>query len=285
MPKNEYKADKEKQRRKNRRFNLILYIIAALFILVGLFVILRDQTYIFTRNSGERPNVTFPPRNTFSPETAVPTDPGPTGDALPTEDPGPTWDPWPTGAPLPTDDPGPTGGTPTQEPTVQPTYPPWTTPAPWSAAEKPPSPPVNIYFEGYDISVKVVPVGIDDKGQMASVPKYNIAGWYMYGACPNEEGNCIIAGHNRYGGIKGLFAILHDKLKVGDAVIVTLENGDYVFYEVISVMEYRYDAVPDFVMDTEGEARLTLITCLGDYSHTLHMSRTRVVAVCRPIKY
>ncbi|MBO4562900.1 MAG: class F sortase [Clostridia bacterium] len=239
MPKTE-DISREERRKKNHRFNTALYIAAAFLILLGVFIILRDQTNLFSRNSGEIPNVTFPPpiiiRNSETP--------------LPTEkvDPGRS-----------------------EEPTPEPT-------------PEAPSPPVNIYFEGHDIAVAVIPVGVNDKGEMDTVPEYNIAGWYMYGAAPNEEGNCIIAGHNRYHGQKGLFSILHKGLKIGDRVCVTMENGEYAFYSVVSIERYKYNAVPDSVMSPGGETRLTLITCLGDFDYDLQMSKTRVVAICEPIK-
>ena len=131
--------------------------------------------------------------------------------------------------------------------------------------------------------VKVEPVGVNDKGEMDTIPRYDSAGWYMYGACPNQVGNCIIAGHNRYGGQKGLFAILHNGMKEGDRVSVTMENGETIFYRVVSLNRYRYDSVPAEVMAPSPDQRLTLITCLGDYDWDLHMSKTRVVAVCEPV--
>ena len=256
----------ETRKRKKRRSNLFLYIAALLLVLLGVFIILRDSTFLFTQNTGVRPDVTFPPLIIHTTNTPVPTDPGPT-EGIVSDAPEPSQDPDAT--PDPNSTPVPTA-VPTQAPTPVPT-------------EEAPSPPVNVYFEGHDIAVKVVPVGVNEKGEMDSIPTHDIAGWYKYGSAPNQPGNCIIAGHNRYAGQIGLFAILHKGLKVGDFVIVTMENGSHAFYEVVSITKYKYDAVPDSVMELGGETRLTLITCLGDYSWILHMSKTRVVAVCRPI--
>ncbi|MBO6061684.1 MAG: class F sortase, partial [Clostridia bacterium] len=105
---------------------------------------------------------------------------------------------------------------------------------------------------------------------------------YLYGTAPNEEGNCIIAGHNRYHGQMGLVSVLHKGLEVGDTVCVTTESGRDIYYTVESIDHYLYDAVPDSVMELGGEMRLTLITCLGDFDYDLRMSKTRVVAVCKP---
>ena len=235
--------EKEKRRRKNRIFNTVLYCISACFILFGVLIILRDQTDLFNHDTAEKPTATFPPIDVVEPIA--------TPDPQQTAGPGEPSKPPPDGSAQPTAAPG--------------------------------SQPVAIYFYDHDVSVKVVPVGINKKGEMETIPKHDVAGWYKYGPAPNQDGNCIIAGHNRYSGQKGLFALLHNGLKKGDRICVTMENGDVKFYIVDTISRYKYYAVPESVMEVGGERRLTLITCLGDYNYDLQMSMTRVVAVCRPI--
>lgn len=258
MPTTEDEASKAKRRRRNRIINAVLYFISACLILFGIYLILLDQTNLFNHNTAEIPDVTFPPEEAWAP-TAVPE----------TQEPSEI----PSDAPLPS--PPPDDPDESEEPqvTAEPT------PVP---TEPPPNTPVSVYFADHGISVKVVPVGVNEKGEMDTVPKHDVAGWYQPGPAPNQSGNCIIAGHNRWHGRKGLFSILHDGLKVGDRIIVTMEDGSTLFYTVDKIKRYHYDAVPDSVMELDGETRLTLITCLGDYSHILHMSETRVVAVCKP---
>jgi hypothetical protein len=249
MPKNERvlsdeeKAAKEKRRKKNRIFNICLYCVAGALILTGIFIILRDQTTLFTKNTADKPKETFPPVTI----TDAPT-PSPTADPR-TPDP---------------------SATPTPEPTPTPT-------------PEPASPPVSVHFVDHDIDVEVIPVGYTADGGMATVPSAVIAGWFEYGAAPNQDGNCIIAGHNRYKGQKGLFSILHDGLAIGDRITVVTEDGRELHYVVETIDNYRYDQFPEDVMAPSSDRRLTLITCLGDYDHDLHMSLTRVVAICRPV--
>ena len=226
-------------RKRKRIISVVRTVVGVCLILVGIFIILRDRTGLFNRNSAAAPKATFPPDAVIETYTPMPT-------AHVTQE-------IASVAPLP------------------------------SQTSSAPSPPVSVYFEGHDVSVAVQPVGVNDKGEMDTIPRYDVAGWYEYGAAPNETGNCIIAGHNRYGGQKGLFALLHDGLSVGDRVCVTMENGESVFYRVVSIDRYKYDSVPDSVMAESGEQKLTLITCLGDYNWDLQMSETRVVAVCEPI--
>lgn len=278
MPKTEEEEARVKRRRRNRIVNAVLYLICACLILFGVYLILRDQTSLFLRNTAEIPDVTFPPETIPSRTEPAPTVPPaeivsdaplpsdttqPSASASQDETPAPSAAATPTPAAVQTP-------VPTEEPTIPP--------------DVPANIPVSVYFEGHNVSVKVVPVGVNENGEMESVPKHDVAGWYKYGAAPNQNGNCIIAGHNRWHGRKGLFALLHDGLKVGDPIIVMMEDGSAAFYIVETLERFRYDAVPDRIMDLGGEQRLTLITCLGDYSHILHMSKTRVVAVCKPVK-
>ena len=72
-------------------------------------------------------------------------------------------------------------------------------------------------------------------------------------------------------------------MQPGDIVIVEMQNGSYAYYMVNSITQYPYDEVPNEVMNTGGAPRLTLITCLGDYSSIIHTSRHRVIAVCTPV--
>lgn len=242
-------GERKYKRKKNRMFNAVIYCLSACSILIGVFICLRDQTDLFNHDTAEKPAATFPPVDVYEPS-----------------------------------------GEPTAGPTARSEEPSKPPPEQSETGEQTSAPvkvtgsePVAIYFYDHDISVKVVPVGINKKGEMETIPKHDIAGWYKNGPAPNQDGNCIIAGHNRYSGQKGLFALLHKGLKLGDRICVTLKNGEVKFYCVESIDRYKYNRVPESVMAEDGPRRLTLITCLGDYNYDLQMSETRVVAVCRPI--
>ncbi len=239
----------EERRRRNRRFNRILYCISAVLVLVGVYIILRNSTLLFVDRGGDRSEATFPPG------TVTPT---PTNEQVVEI---------PTGVP---------------EPTVDWAYP-TTTPAPSPTPEPTPIAPKYVVFYDHDITCPVEPVGLAEDGSMGTIPSATVAGWYMYGPAPNMPGNCIIAGHNRYAGQLGLFGILHNGLQVGDRIGVQMENGNYRFYFVATINTYLADDVPPEVMQLDGEDRLTLITCLGDYDWNIGMSRSRVVAVCYPL--
>ena len=299
------------KRRKNRRFNTILYIIAALLAITGVVIIVSDQTLLFPTiktkieqtyiklSTGEEPShPTIPP---FGMVTADPNNPewhphdpdhpyywGEEYETVEPEE--------PTLAPGVTPDPN-TTPRPTRVP-VEATPRPTNVPGGYYEPGGPdvsgnPYAPVCIYFlNDYiaanitDIACPVDPVGYNQQGQMDTVHSAFRAGWFAYGGDPVHGGNVLIAGHNRYSGRMGYFAIIQQgRLQPSDIVIVEMANGDYAYYSVDSVTEYPYDAVPAEVMTVGGAPRLTLITCLGDYSSLIHTSRHRVIAVCSPLYY
>lgn len=143
--------------------------------------------------------------------------------------------------------------------------------------------PVFVHFPQYNINCPVDPVGVTADGYMDTVPAHDRAGWLQTSGTPSSGGNVIIAGHNRYHGNLGYFSVIRTDAKVGDQVMVQMDNGEYAFYLIESIQTFKYDEVPDEIMSVYGEPRLTLITCLGDYDYNLMMSKSRVVAICRPV--
>ena len=289
------------KRRRNRRFNTILYIAAALLMISGILLIVSDQTLLFPTiinevenrvqeiSSGEKtvfPTVpplqmfTFDPNTTFPPRDYVEENPFLNRPHRETPEPtlAPGVTPDPNATPRPTRDPN--------APTQDPNYPRPTNQPVYAYAPK------NVYFlDDYiqnsisNIICPVDPVGYNANGQMDTVRSAFRAGWFMYGGDPVRGGNTLIAGHNRYSGRLGYFSVIKDKMLPGDIVIVEMQNGEYAYYAVDTITEYPYDAVPDSVMNIYGRPRLTLITCLGDYSSVIHTSRHRVIAVCYPVYF
>lgn len=270
----------QERRRKNRRFNTILYTIGAVLVLAGIIIIINDQTYLFDKIgkwfSGDKTVMpTFPPNVSLS--TMDPNYAGPYAPNW-TLEPGTTPPPWigTSAQPDTSAEPGTTTGTGSHGGT-------WTAPTP--LPETGPEAPVYVFFPQYDIACPVDPVGYNWRGQMDVIRAYNRAGWLITSGTPVTGGNILIAGHNRYSGKLGYFSVVKDKLKIGDQVIIQMKSGDYAYYIVESIDRWRYDAVPDYIMRLDSDPRLTLITCYGDYSSAIGSSIHRVIAVCRPVQF
>lgn len=267
---------KEARRKKNKRFNTILYIIAGLLVVAGIVIILSDTTYIFNGIiDPDNYGVDIPlPTGSFTIVTPRPDDstPGPDDTSAPGSPDAPHFT-LPPGATLPPE-------TPTPQPTATPK--PTATPAPQN-----PNRPVSVYFHGYSINCPVDPVGYDYNGVMKTVRAHNRAAWLRYSGDPVSGGNIIIAGHNKYSGKLGYFNIIKTDLKVGDIVSVETAAGERYYYQVESINYYYYTEVPYTVMDMSPGThdRLTLITCQGDFNSNLGTSMHRVVAVCVPITF
>lgn len=279
------KKSKTSKNNKNRRFNTVLYIIAGILVVAGVLIILNDTTYLFAcagdpplvdDNGTQAPVPTFPPDSDSTPVPGTTYDPAhPQPATLP---------PYDSQTPAPTN---PSGGE-------------WH-PNPGFTHEPQPDDPVAVIFPQYAISggrikyypegapegeciiCPVEPVGLNWKGQMATVHSALKAGWFYESGTPVKGGNTIIAGHNKYSGKLGYFSVIKDKMQPGDQVIIQMRSGGFAFYLVESVETWPHDEVPDYVMQTQGEDRLTLITCKGDYSGSLGTSRHRVIAICKPV--
>lgn len=313
--------EREARRKKNKRFNRILYTAAALLILIGVYIILNDQTlYIkkikdfFAVKVPEKynevvNNVTPVPKPTLPPFPAYTLDPespyDPWNDSNEDDwtqwwensyfDPRYTTPPMPTVPPVvdvtappptPTPRPGETAPPPTPSPSPTPTWKPETpvygdpSPTPYNPYE-----PKAVYFIEHDINCPVQPVGYNQYGQMAVVQSAYVAGWFRYGGDPVHGGNTLIAGHIRHKGRYGYFSIIRDGLQPGEYVIVEMQNGQFAYYVVDRIEAYVYYDVPDSIMTTGGQPRLTLITCMDDYSAYYGTSLHRIFAICYPVYF
>ena len=300
--------ERVERRKKNKRFNRILYAVAAVLILTGIYIIVNDQT-LWLKRFGNKVEEKY--NEVVKNETPIPV---PTMPPLPTPEPNitplpwgyrdedewtqwviangywdPKVDPESTIPPMPTALPGVTQPPPTPTPTPIPgdNY---TPPKPVYGDPEPtpynPYEPKNLYFVGYESTCPVCPiqpVGYNQYGQMAVVQSAYIAGWFMYGGDPVRGGNTLIAGHIRHKGKYGYFSIVRDMLRPGDNVIVEMQNGQCAYYVVARIEEHMYNNVPNEIMNTGGSRRLTLITCKDDYSSYYGTSMHRVFAICYPV--
>lgn len=161
-------------------------------------------------------------------------------------------------------------------------------PTPTITAIIPPSPtpyvklfPVLISFPDQQRQCEIVPVGKKEDNEMETVDSPTLAAWYQNGPSPGEEGNAILNGHISWKGTKGTFSILSD-METGEPVVIEYEDGSYRYFHVESVDVYRIDDWPANVLNTGGETRMTLVTCLGDYNPSIGTSESRIVVICKP---
>lgn len=165
--------------------------------------------------------------------------------------------------------------TPTPAPTatLAPTPTPVPTPTPYVKTT-----PKRLYFTGYQVYSDVYPVGIQN-GNIGTVDSANDSAWFEPYYSPGGPGNAIISGHNSWKKKKGTFSVIHD-MSPGDEVVVEFDGPVFKYFEVAEILTVTLDDFPAELIEPEGEPRLTLITCLGDYDRAYGGSRSRVIAIC-----
>jgi len=118
---------------------------------------------------------------------------------------------------------------------------------------------------------KIVALGLDKNGAMATTNGPDGVSWYKHGPMPGEPGNALLAGHNYWGAAEGSFVNLF-KLELGDFVTIAFTDGARREFIVTDVDTYLVADAPSSVMSQKGETRTTLISCAGikttsGYSH------------------
>lgn len=144
--------------------------------------------------------------------------------------------------------------------------------------------PVSIRVGGIDIEAPVVPVGVEDDGQMEIPSDVDEIGWYAFGPSPGEAGSAVLAGHVSGGNQgRGVFYDLK-RVEPGDIVEVDHEDGSTSRYEVVGVETVDKGDLPvDRIFSREGDPVLTLITCGGSFSRSLNSYDSNVVVVAVPL--
>ncbi len=126
--------------------------------------------------------------------------------------------------------------------------------------------PVKLEIPNINVASSVEYVGLDSKRNM-DVPKEAAnVGWYNLGPKPGEMGSAVMAGHlDDPSGAPAVFWNLK-KLKIGDEINVTDENGEELTFRVTKIETFPFDEFPleEVFADTSGKY-LNLITCEGEF--------------------
>lgn len=152
-----------------------------------------------------------------------------------------------------------------------------TDPAALSAATTPA--PTQLRVPSLDLEMKVVPVGVEQKGDMELPRSVFEAGWYEFGSRPADgRGSTLVAAHvDSYADGLGPFARLR-RVKRDAAVQLTTQDGTVHRYRVQSVRSVARDQLTSLaVFERDGSARLNLLTCGGRYDRDTGYSDNVVV--------
>jgi len=127
---------------------------------------------------------------------------------------------------------------------------------------------VNVQIPALSVEASVVPIGVDDNGQLDIPKDVTTVGWYRFGPAPGAtQGSAVLTGHvdDHLQGAGALAEL--GSLQPGDTVTVTDDIGAARTFSVLSREEWHKSEVPlDRLFDRGGDPRLVLITCGGEFN-------------------
>ncbi|SDW44659.1 Sortase family protein [Amycolatopsis xylanica] len=124
---------------------------------------------------------------------------------------------------------------------------------------------------------QLVPLGLDQAGQLTPPSDFRRVGWYTGSPVPGDPGPAVLAGHVDSRSGPAVFFRLRD-LKPGDQVTVRRSDGRSATFRVDTVQRYPKDAFPTAAVygPAPGSA-LRLITCGGGFDAAKRSYRDNIV--------
>ncbi|MFD8497831.1 class F sortase [Amycolatopsis sp. NPDC059657] len=124
---------------------------------------------------------------------------------------------------------------------------------------------------------EIVPLGLDQAGQLTPPSDFKRVGWYTGAPVPGDAGPAVLAGHVDSHSGPAVFFRLRD-LKPGDQVTVRRSDGQAATFSVDTVQRYPKDAFPTAAVygPAPGSA-LRLITCGGSFDAAKRSYRDNIV--------
>lgn len=127
--------------------------------------------------------------------------------------------------------------------------------------------PRALYIPRIDVQARVLRLGVNKDGAIASPPNIFDVGWYKESAKPGQPGAMLVDGHVHGPLEKGVFVDLK-KLKPGDQIKMESGDGKTFTYSVVKTQTYHKDDVDmgaALSSATPGKPGLNLMTCTGNY--------------------
>jgi len=139
--------------------------------------------------------------------------------------------------------------------------------------------PARMRIPALSLDYMIKSMGADENGTMQVAPGIEVVSWFNRSAIPGNEGNAIFGAHNSWSGVRSKVYKL-DGLEIGDEMEIEYEDGTCLVFLLESVFVYELRTAPaHLIMDTEGDARLTLITCKAPFNTVTGTSDNRIVAI------
>jgi LPXTG-site transpeptidase (sortase) family protein len=143
--------------------------------------------------------------------------------------------------------------------------------------------PVRVEVPSIGANGPVLAGGVDATGGLEIPGDAKDLVWWKFGPTPGDAGSAVIAGHVDWKHVLGVFNRL-DEAKRGDPITVTYADGTTRRFVVDTVELVDKPAVA--VNDTfarDGAPVLRLVTCGGEFDHSVHHYESNVVVTAYPM--
>ncbi|MFI6952589.1 class F sortase [Nocardia sp. NPDC050408] len=144
-------------------------------------------------------------------------------------------------------------------------------------AALPESLPVELHIPAIAVDGPLSELGLNPDRTVELPTDFQIAGWYRYGPPPGDMGSAVILGHvDSYTGPAVFYRL--SSLRPGDEVHVTRADRSVAHFLVQRVATYLKSEFPSHeVYDSQGYSALQLVTCGGEFDHTIRSYQSNVV--------
>jgi len=142
--------------------------------------------------------------------------------------------------------------------------------------------PLAIRYDRLRIDDPIVPVGLDEDGEL-EVPDETEVGWWEFGSAPGLPGATVMAAHVSWNDHIGPFHQLGNA-EIGDRFDVDTGDGFIRTYQVVERTMYGKAELPaERIWRTVGPETLVLVTCGGSFNPQIHRYRHNIVVYAIPV--
>jgi len=125
--------------------------------------------------------------------------------------------------------------------------------------------PITLQIPAITVNTPLEQLGVASDGTLQTPTNPQEAGWFTGSSLPGQPGPVVIAGHVDSLHGPAIFAHLK-KIKAGDPITITLNDGRRVVYLATSVVDYAKAEFPSqSVYGPRPDSELRLITCGGAF--------------------
>ena len=139
--------------------------------------------------------------------------------------------------------------------------------------------PLRLYIPTLNIDAHIQQVGIRKDGSIGIPNNFTDVAWYKGGTVPGQKGTAIIDGHVDNGlGLSGVFKYL-SRLAVGSDIYINTTHGSTLHFVVTNISTYDFNdsSATKEIFSQADMARITLITCEGDWVYKYKTYNKRLV--------